>query len=575
MNLRGAILLSIFSLCAAAHNAEAQSGAGQPNTEYLWRRAVGGAAIAQPGVHPNFVAVALDSGSLKGYSVSGAHLWEYAAHGKLCRWFTLSRDGASYICRTNGLFIAVNNDGRELWKASLGAVLSGPAVIGWDGRVFVPAGKKIFCFAATGTPLWTYEHGTVLSAGPWLDSSGGLLLLLENGRALRLSPFGEAIVRQLPPAPQLLVSPGAAAGRGILALYGNGDVLAVDPVGGAADSAEVSLLRLPAGPIAAAAKGDSVAVLLNNGQAVLFSAASGETLWGADSHINIQRNRGENPPVNESIVIYDERGLYVLTESGATCFSGDGRRLWSTSLTNAAGIPALSESGVLYSGGSDWILYAWQAEDRILPQKKNLYGPVPEGSYGLGNPPPSRLASARLEETQVKKELDAIRGELTSGKIGINEPDRISWLMEAASVGSRPGFLYSGDNRLPINYRIQALQLLGRIGSRETIPWLALFFRREADPAVKAAAANAMGSIGMDPDGLIVQEFIAAATTGNPVRDEQTLIAIASATGALCRFSGTPMSSAGLRIFALLENPSMPPTVRRQVRREKNTLGMK
>ena len=172
MNVRGAIFL-IFTLFAAARDAEAQDA-------YLWRQAMGGTVIGQPGVYLDSVIVALDSGSLKAYSAAGKFAWEYSSNGKLCKWFTLSREGASYICKTNGQFIAVNNAGRELWKTGLDAVLSGPVVTGWDGRVFVPAGKKICCFTAAGTPLWTLELDAAVSAGPWPDSAGNILLALEN-----------------------------------------------------------------------------------------------------------------------------------------------------------------------------------------------------------------------------------------------------------------------------------------------------------------------------------------------------------------------------------------------------------
>jgi outer membrane protein assembly factor BamB len=110
-----------------------------------------------------------------------------------------------------------------------------------------------------------------------------------------------------------------------------------------------------------------------------------------------------------------------------------------------------------------------------------------------------------------------------------------------------------------------ALQLLSQIGSSETIPWLARFFRQETEQLVKAAAARAIGDIGVDPDGVALQEFQNAARAGG---DEQTLTAVASATGSLCRFSGPPLFTIGSRILVTLSGVNQPPAVRRQALKE-------
>jgi hypothetical protein len=59
---------------------------------------------------------------------------------------------------------------------------------------------------------------------------------------------------------------------------------------------------------------------------------------------------------------------------------------------------------------------------------------------------------------------------------------------------------------------------------------------------------------------------------GNPVRDEQLFIAVAAATGALCRFSGPPLYDAGFQILDLLNSPGLPFLVRRQAQSELDSL---
>jgi outer membrane protein assembly factor BamB len=272
-------------------------------------------------------------------------------------------------------------------------------------------------------------------------------------------------------------------------------------------------------------------------------------------------------------VVYDERGVYVLSVSGVTGFSGEGRRLWFSEIRNASGIPALDDEGVLYSGGTEWILYAWQPEDRPLPQQQSLYGPAPEGSYGTGHPQSSSLSAVAefLDDVQVREELEIIRRGIQAGRVGENELDWLSFLMETATAGVRLGTVFRPPKIIPAR-RIMALDLLSLIGSRETIPWLVRFLRRENEPLIKAAAARAIGRIGVDPEGYAIQAFMAAVTEGEPGMNEQFFVSVAAATGALCRFSGPPLSGTGTRILVILSEPGQRSAVQRQARRELESL---
>jgi outer membrane protein assembly factor BamB len=548
----------LFSFAQSGGPSTNTSANTEVNAAWLWRQAVGGAITGLPTVQAQSIVAVLDGGTVKAYSASGRPLWSFYSRGRLSPYVTRSREGTSYICRTNGIFIALSRIGKELWRTNVGGALSGPVVLGWDGRVFVPAARKIFCYTASGNLLWTRELEAAVSAGPWLDQDGGILLALENSDILRIDQYGAVMVRRLSSAPRLLIS----AGPSILALYRGGDVQLINP--SLPNAAPVNAPRLPSPPLAAACRGGSAAVALANGQVTLLSGANGKALWSADTHMRVQQGRGAGAQANEAAVIYDERGIYVLSAGGATGFSVDGKRLWFTTLENASGIPAFDDSGVLYSGGTDWILYAWKLEDRAARQRRTLYGPAPEGFYGTGIYPPAAF-SGYYDEAQVKKDLDAIRREILAGRVGGNEREWLIYLMNIAGSGRQGIFSYNRP-RAHITHRIFALQLLSRIGSIETIPWLARFFRNEDEPLVKAAAARAIGGIGVDPDGIAIQEFLAAATAATP-DDEQVLGSIAAATGALCRFSGPPLFDTGARILVLLSN-NHPPSVQRQARSE-------
>jgi len=534
-------------------------------SEYLWRQAVGGVVLGTPSARPGSVVAALDSGVIKAYSGSGGLLWSFPARGTLCPYLTRSREGITFICTTDGSLIAINMIGRELWKANAGGALSGPIVTGWDGRVFVPATGKISCYTSSGTLLWTNELGSRISAGPLLDQNGCLLLALEDSLIIRITPFGVVDSWKLPSVPVVL----ASLGKDILALYGNGNILRVDSF--AKGSAPLPFPGLSAMPLAAAGRDGMAAVFLANGQVLLLNGSDGKVLWTAGSLIRPQTD-------GKAELIFDERGIYALCTGGAAYFTATGKLFWHTNLENASGVPAFSDDGVLYSGGKDWVLNALKLEDRTLNQKYNLYGPVPPVLYGTGYPPPSIFARVvgRFSETLVKRELEMIQKGISSGMVGANELDWAAYLMETADGGyHRPGASNRREPRAIINHRILALQLLSRVGSIETIPWLVSFFREESEPLVKIAAALAIGGIGIDPDGRAIQEFTAAVRSGNPILDEQLFIHIAAATGALCRFSGPPLHDTGTQLLNLLNTPDQMPQVQRQAQNELNSLRQK
>jgi len=533
---------------------------------YLWRQALGGVVIGRPVIKAQSVAVVTDGGSLRAHSLAGRPLWNFSARGRLSPYLTRTREGTSYVARTGGTLIAVSGAGRELWRAELGGDLSGPVVLGWDGRIFAPTARGISCYTASGTLLWRRDFDHRISAGPWLDCMGWIMLALENGDVLRIGPFGEIARWRLPSPPSFLVSvmpPNPVpAGHVVLAFHATGYVRMVDP--STPNSVPVNLSRLPAAPIAAAGGNSRVAVVLADGRTLMVSA-TGEVLWTGDSHIL----QGEYSA--GTAVIYDERGVYVLSSGGATGFTGYGRRVWTTTLRNVSGLPAFGDNGVLYSGGTNWILYAWRLENRTLTQGRGVL----RASYGTGDPPPSLFSATpmRFNENMVRRELDTVQRGILAGRVGENELDWIAFLMETAEGGVRPGGSPAdAQSRIMISHRVRALQLLSRIGSSQNIPWLAQLFRREQNSVVMAAIANAIGSIGFDPEGIALGEFTAVVSAGGSIRDEQVLISVAAATGALCRVSGSALYDAGVRLLLTLSASNQPLTVQRQARRELDNL---
>jgi outer membrane protein assembly factor BamB len=531
---------------------------GLVTSEPFWRQALGGAVLSIPSVQAQSAVVALDGGNIRAYSTAGRPLWNYSAKGKISPFVTRSREGTSYFSRINGTLIAVNRAGRELWRRDLGSPLCAKVVTGWDGRLFVPVDKKIFCYTASGNLLWTSEFTSPFSIAPKQDRGGGITFSLINNEVHRMDPFGNIHTWRLSNMPAALVP---IAQQQIIVLYRDGNMEslsyskeALNPSAQKENNSNV-FPKLPSNPLAATGKDSSFAVTMNDGRIAFISMDEKKIIWSGDTHIKETISSGGSPET-EVEMLFDERGIFILSRSGATGFTVDGRRLWFTNLQNAAAIPAFGNDGVLYSGGKDWILYSYKIEDRILTEKNVLYGPAPEGSYGMGRPQIFNTLDIPFNENEKSDKLDQIAREINSGRVGDNEPAWITLLM-TTSVSQEH-----------IRLRLNAIGLLGKIGSQETIPWLLNIFLKDNEPLIRVAALLAIGEIGVDPQGIAIQAFLHSVTYDGSIKDEQILIAIAQTTGALCRFSGPPLSETGIRILTLLNASNQPPIARRQAVRE-------
>jgi outer membrane protein assembly factor BamB len=569
------LFLFLFLPSLFAQNGGYSSG-GYLSDEYsdvpIWRYALGGSVIGNPVAQIESVVAATDSGNLKSFSAQGKLLWDYYARGRLTPFVSRSREGTSYICRTNGLFIAINRSGRELWQLDLKSPLVYPVLIGWDGRLFIFTDKKITCATAAGCVLWSKTLEAKIALAPVRDSGGGIILALENSSVLRIDAFSNTFSYSVSSVPAAAVSMKIERyGLAVLLLHENQNMELLIPALGNDGSIKARLdLRSP--PLVAAGKDSEAAVLLKDGNIALLTPEypppsvsidripSGmKILWTETGHINPSELTG----ADSANLVFDERGVYVLSKEGATGFADDGRRLWQIRLTGAAVVPAFGDDGILFSGGADWVLYAYRLESRVIAKQRLLYGEKSEGDYGTGNPPPSSWAGYyfRSYDAELQGRFTEIRQAIRSGTVGAGEKEYAAYLMETAS-----------DRQAYLQYRLEAAGLLAYIGSRETIPFLVNLFSRESEPLIKTAAAAAIGKIGVDPEGLALRAFENAILPPSRLLDEEALTAVASAIGALCRFSGPPLSEGGVRLLIILSGYDMFSNTRNQAQWEIRSL---
>jgi outer membrane protein assembly factor BamB len=444
-------------------------------------------------------------------------------------------------------------------------------VQGWDGRIFAASEKKVSCYTAAGTLLWYKTLDQAIALPPLADKQGGLFLVLADAELLQMDGFGNTRSLPLPRVPAALVPladplryrDGSGIGVSeitspLLVLYQNGEIQ-----GYGGDYPPFPLL--PDVPVAAVSRDGQAAITLQHGQVLLLSLNEGEFLWTGESASRDRAALEEPEDIKEALMIYDERGIYMLSQGRAVSFTAEGQRKWFIRIIGASAIPNFSDEGLLYSGGNDWVLYAYRLEPQSRALQQSLYGSPPEGAYGLGTPSPGyALASIPLNEAGVRNSLGVITLALQEGRVGKREPEFTAYLMEV--IGSVQANRRSSIVHPPVDFRqrSEAVRLLARLGSAESIPFLAAQFSREPEPLVQAVIAEAIGRIGVDPEGRALKAFSRGIYPPAHVTDEQTLIAIAGAVGALCRFSGPPLSQTGIPLLVALAGYEKPPLVRKQ-----------
>jgi outer membrane protein assembly factor BamB len=206
---------------------------------------------------------------------------------------------------------------------------------------------------------------------------------------------------------------------------------------------------------------------------------------------------------------------------------------------------------------------------------RSVYGPDPEGKYGMGTPPPSPWENNanKFEDAQIAAMYTRIDTASRSGQVGEQETAYVGYLMEmTAGLLNTPGY---SPVRPPIQVpdRVKFIALLARMGSRETIPFLVNLFARDPEPSIKAACCEAIGRIGVDPTGDALRAYSVFLSPQNANRDPTTLRASATSMASLCRFSGPPLANAGIRILALFASyPDFPPVIRQQAQQEMDAL---
>ncbi|MCL2441319.1 MAG: hypothetical protein FWD14_06230 [Treponema sp.] len=541
----------------------------------MWESSIGDTVRGMPHLQAGSVVLVGENGRVRSFFQSGTPLWNFDARGTAVPHIARSYEAATYICNTDGVFMAINRVGRELWRLNLGKPISFPPVVGWDGRVFISLDSTMTCRTASGNALWTIDLGSPIAFAPILDKTGSAVTVLQNNEFVKVHQFSHVERIALNRLPIMIVSLDEGNRQSYVLFYQSGEMEKIYYNENARRGGRLSrsnLRSLPAPPAASVSLGNQFAVTLRDGRIICLNA-QGETVWTRNTHEAAEERGPANLTVEQARMIFDERGIYAVTIRGISAFTTEGRRRFVHRLqTVSSGVPALCDEGLLWACGTDNILRVYKVDVRPRTKPRNrFYGFEPDGDYGMGNPPASPWTgqSSRYHDVEQDRVYQEISAAIRSGSIGTMEPVYVAYIMEMV------GFFIGNPHHSPVRpdvkptQRIRLINLLAQVGSRETIPFLWNIFDRDPEPAVRRACADAIGRIGVDPTGRSFHSYNFLLSPNNPNIDPQLVLAASSSIANLCRFSGPPLAPEGIRVLRYFSNlTSLPNHVRAQIRNE-------
>jgi outer membrane protein assembly factor BamB len=569
------MIFFIFALTSLAAQQKVDIEKTSVGAAPVWQTRLSDTIRGMPHLQASSVVLVGEKGSVRSFFMSGTPLWDFNARGTAVPYIARAYEAATYVCNTDGVIMAINRVGRELWRLRLDRPITHSPVVGWDGRIFISVNSVMTCRTSSGNSLWTIDLGSPIAFSPVLDKTGSAATVLQNMEFVKVNQFSQVERIKLDRLPVLIVPLDEGKIKSYVLMYQSGDMEKIVLNDGAKDGNKLSrsvIRRLSGQPVAAASREDRFVVTLRDGKTLCLDSG-GNTVWTKNSHETTEEKGSGNLSMEQASMMYDERGIYTITIRGVSSFTHEGRRRFVHRLSvECSGVPALSDEGLLYACGKDNVLrvYKIDVKERTIPRHR-FYGIEPEGDYGMGNPPPSPWTgqSSRYHDIEQDRAYGEISAAIKSGQIGLNEPVYVAYMMEMI------GFFIGDPHYSPVRpsvkpeQRIRLINLLALVGSRETIPFLWNIFDRDPEPSIRRACADAIGVIGVDPTGRSFYSYHYLLTPNNPNIDPQLVLAASSSIARLCRFSGPPLAPEGIRVLRYFTNlQSLPNRVKEQIRSE-------
>lgn len=537
--MAAALMAAVASQPLYAQGAAAQSAAPTDGAaaEVLFRFPVGGVVSSGPTVAAGRVWLLSDSRTLYTLTVDGVAIGKRGLSERRAAFIVGDAFGRAAVSDGATGLSLINKAGQEAWRVELGARPDSPPAFASDGRLYVSAGGELRAFAPNGRRLWSARPGAAPSSPLVVGPGGGPAIGLADGRVALYHPdSGVATELALGSAPVAL----AAAGR-LAAGLADGRIVVLAAEAGALSPA-------PGSPAAADAPslGSRPAALAAASDTFYALGADGVLLAVDGAGVELWRRRAVTDGSTAALAAFEGRAI-VLTRSAVTSYGPDGSVYRSLTLRNAVAMPAIAPNGSVFSGGADWILYAYRFERPLTAAAGPVIEPLDLSAVDAMAKEEAFWSVAPWSDDAAMERLYDIEKSMESGTIGMDSR-RAALYLSAVALGRMDAPFGSGRAptgpapRGPLP-RVYACGLLGRMGLPWAVPVLVEAFRGDPEPSVRAAAAYAVATIGLDPEGRALGAFAEAA--GRRL-DGATAGAVVDAIDGLYRASGALDDRSGM-----------------------------
>ncbi len=526
-----------FALCLASLLALALPAAAE-EPEILFRFPSGGVVNSGPEAEGGRVWFISDSKTLYIMTEGGRAIGKRDISARRAPFIACDPYGRAVIPDGANAILMVNKAGQEVWRKELGASPSGPPAFGLDGRLYLAAGGQLLCLAPNGLTLWSRPLGADILALSGPGPGGGPALSLADGSALLYSPDGALLWREGFQSQARLI---AARGRELLLAFADGTLRAFLPLdAGGSGAMATSDAAGDASGGASPTLGSAPAALAAGPDGYYALGASGRLLaLGPGGAENWRQDTGALSSGGARLFAFKDRAVLASTNR-VRSYGPEGALFRDLSIRNATSLPALSSGGAVLSGGSDWILYAYRFERALEGLSRERPAILDRQAVKDAGKRALLWYPGGSSDDTVLSMLADIEKSLESGTIGEGASEALL-LASAVALGELEapfgaGALTQGPSPRGALARATACGILGALGFPAAVELLAEVIARDADPAVRAAAAYAVAAIGLDPEGKALDAFAAEAAKGR--LDARTGRALIDAIEALYKAGG-------------------------------------
>ncbi len=474
------------------------------NVDPSWKRVLTGDIVAMSVSDSGAVYVVTDDRSITALDETGKFLWSRNLPGKPASACFVSSEGTVLAATVTGTLVAYNANGSFLWQSRAPSAPVVSPYEGRDGRIFVRLRDRLLCLSGLGARKWSLPLAGNPS-GALGETADGDVLLPCGDSVARVSPFGE-LLETIPIQGELTAI--CSLPGGFAAGFRDGAVRAYDVRSSRAEGRPLSEVvwefRASGAVIALTAHASTLAVASANGEVSAVNVTDGAKLWVSPDGF----------PATAGELSLDYGEFVLSTPIGLLGLNLKGRTVWRLPLPRSVILPALSPTGFAFSTGSDWLLRAWKAEERVkianAAKNGQNYGILSgySATYGLPSGPlgPDSLTFF--------SEVDRALQEGTIGDAEIAYARRLIDMIENAGDGGYGRAITYSDGE-----RARAATLLGKMGSREYRAALTRAAARADTPTLAIGVLFALAACPPDEKALaaidsLVYRFSSVDATG-------------------------------------------------------------